>query len=90
MVFFNTTDITPSSAIIRPTGEISEKRYRKKYGLSEQEISRRHWNETVRKALLTPLLPDANSDLITMETVISTPAIRLPLRWAACLQEWEG
>lgn len=84
--FFNTTDITPQFGY-QADREISEKRYRKKYGLSEQEIVpplERNCSEHCRRHYL-----DANSDWITMETVISTSGDQIAVAPGSLLREWE-
>ncbi|MCB0582404.1 MAG: hypothetical protein KDD10_24210 [Phaeodactylibacter sp.] len=84
--FFNTTDVTPQFGY-QTSRELSEKRYRKKYGLPEQEVVpplERHCSDNCRRHYL-----DANSDWITMETVISTSKDQLAVAPGSLLKEWE-
>ena len=84
--FFNNTDITPQFGY-QASQEISEKRYRKKYGLPEQEAVpplERNCSENCRRHYL-----DTNSDWINMETVISTSGDQMAIAPGSLLKEWE-
>ncbi len=84
--FFNTQNITPQLGYDAGR-ELSEKRYRKKYGLPEQELVPPLQRECDAKCDEHYL--DDNSDWITCETVISTSADQLAVAPGSLVEEWE-
>lgn len=83
--FFNNTDISPEIGYNQGR-ELSEKRYRKKYGLPEQEQApplERNCTDNCRHHYLC-----SYADWVTAETVISTSADQIAVAPGSLLKEW--
>ena len=84
--FFNNSDISPIIGYDRQR-ELSEKRYRKKYGLPEQELVpplQHHCSAHCRNHYLAPY-----ADWVMTETVISTALDQTAIAPGSLLKEWE-